>query len=215
MTAGPTWEPVDEVRFLGNRSSGRLGVAIAHAVAARGHRITLLRGPATAEPTPSPHLTDLRFQTASELDDLLHRHWPSHDVLVMAAAVADFRPKRPEDAPRKLRRSDGPRSIELEPVPDLLAGIAEVPHGGTRIGFALEPAEELAARALRKLETKRLHAIVANPLETMDADRIDGTLMHADGTTLRADRTPIEKPVFADWVVERAVELHRRRMRET
>ncbi|MCP3859590.1 MAG: phosphopantothenoylcysteine decarboxylase [Phycisphaeraceae bacterium] len=212
VTAGPTWEPVDEVRFLGNRSSGRLGAAIAEALAARGHRTTLLRGPATTDPAPSPHQTDLRFQTAAELEELLARHWPAHDVLIMAAAVADFRPIRQEGSPRKIRRRDGPPSIELEPVPDLLAGLASIDHPGTRIGFALEPAEDLEAAALRKLAAKTLHAIVANPLETMEADGIDGTLLHADGTSTRPGSEPVSKSAFAGWLADEVIDLHRRRI---
>lgn len=212
VTAGPTWEPVDEVRFLGNRSSGRLGAAIADAVAARGHRITLLRGPATTDPAPGPHRIDQRFQTAAELEELLAGHWPENDVLIMAAAVADFRPIRREGSPRKIRRGHGFGSIDLEPVPDLLAGLASVDHPGTRIGFALEPAEELEAAARRKLAAKLLHAIVANPIETMEADGIDGTLLRADGTSARPGPRPVSKPAFADWLVDQAIDLHRRRL---
>ncbi|MAH66965.1 MAG: hypothetical protein CMJ27_11370 [Phycisphaerae bacterium] len=212
LTAGPTWEPVDEVRFLGNRSSGRLGVAIADALVARGHRTTLLRGPATADPAPGPHQTDLRFQTAAELEELLARHWPGHDILIMAAAVADFRPIRGAGAPRKIRRSDGPPAIELEPVPDLLVGLAAIDHPGTRIGFALEPAEGLEAAARRKLAAKDLHGIVANPLETMEADGIDGTLLMPDGTATRPGPPTVSKPAFAGWLADQVVDLHRRRL---
>jgi phosphopantothenoylcysteine decarboxylase/phosphopantothenate--cysteine ligase len=187
-------------------------VAIADVLVARGHRTTLLRGPATADPAPGPHQTDLRFQTAGELEELLARHWPGHDVLIMAAAVADFRPIRRAGAPRKIRRSDGPPAIELEPVPDLLAGLAAIDHPGTRIGFALESADGLEAAARRKLAAKDLHAIVANPLETMEAAGIDGTLLRADGTTTRPGPDPVSKPVFAGWLVDQVVDLHRRRI---
>ena len=187
-------------------------MAIADAVAARGHRTTLLRGPATTNPAPGPHQTDLRFQTAAELEELLARHWPGHDVLVMAAAVADFRPIRRAGTPRKIRRADGPPSIDLEPVPDLLAGLAAIDHPGTRIGFALEPAGGLEAAAHRKLLAKGLHAIVANPLETMEADGIDGTLLMPDGTATRPGPQPVSKPAFAGWLADQVVDLHRRRI---
>ena len=187
-------------------------MAIADAVVARGHQTTLLRGPATAALAPGPHHEALRFQTATELEELLARHWPGHDVLVMAAAVADFRPIRRAGTPRKIRRADGPPSIELEPVPDLLAGLAAIDHPGTRIGFALEPVEELEAAARRKLAAKGLHAIVANPLETMEADGIDGTLLMPDGTSTRPGPQPVSKPAFAGWLADQVVDLHRRRI---
>ncbi|MDG2022111.1 MAG: phosphopantothenoylcysteine decarboxylase [Phycisphaerales bacterium] len=211
ITAGPTWEPVDEVRFLGNRSSGRLGAQIAVAATQRGLPTTLLRGPATADPTPDPLLSEQRFHTASELDTALHLAWPNHDILIMAAAVADHRPIRDPDAPRKIRRSTGEFAIRTEPVPDLLEGLAKVPHGGTRIGFALEPADELARNAREKLQRKGLAAIVANPLETMDADVIDGVLIDADGHEQSPGEGPVEKAAFAVWLIDRVIDLHGRR----
>ncbi len=211
ISAGPTWEPVDEVRFLGNRSSGRMGLEIARAASNLGLRVTLLRGPGVSPPddeTRSSEFHDERFRTAEELDVRLRTLWPTHDILVMAAAVADHRPIRRPDDPPKRRRVDGPTTIELEPVPDLLAGLAEIHHPGTRVGFALEPIDELEASARAKLLRKRLHAIVANPLETMDADEIDGRLIIADGTERRPPSSPCSKAVFADWLVPAIVELH-------
>jgi phosphopantothenoylcysteine decarboxylase/phosphopantothenate--cysteine ligase len=214
VTAGPTWEPVDDVRFLGNRSSGRMGLEITRAAAELGLPVTLLRGPGVPEPEASDRpseVRDLRFQTAAELDTLLRDCWPTHDILVMAAAVADHRPiRRPGDPPKR-RRLDGPTTIDLEPVPDLLAGLAEIPHPGTRIGFALEPAEELAASARAKLARKRLHGIVANPLQTMDASEIDGRLVLPDGTERRPPSSPCSKAAFADWLVPELVRLHESR----
>lgn len=216
VTAGPTWEPVDDVRFLGNRSSGRMGLEVVRAAEALGLPVTLLRGPGVPDPRPSHRpsdVHDVRFQTAAELDTLLRECWPTHDLLVMAAAVADHRPiRRPGDPPKR-RRLDGPTTIELEPVPDLLAGLADVPHPGTRIGFALEPAAELDASARAKLARKRLHGIVANPLQTMDAGDIDGRLMLPDGTERRPPSSPCSKAAFADWLVPELVRLHESRAR--
>jgi phosphopantothenoylcysteine decarboxylase/phosphopantothenate--cysteine ligase len=214
VTAGPTWEPVDDVRFLGNRSSGRMGLEIARTAADLGMPVTLLRGPGVPDPEASDgpsEVRDLRFQTAAELDTLLREWWPAHDLLVMAAAVADHRPiRRPGDPPKR-RRLDGPSTIELEPVPDLLAGLADVPHPGTRIGFALEPAAELDASARAKLARKRLHGIVANPLQTMEAGDIDGRLVLPDGTERRPPSSPCSKAAFADWLVPELVRLHESR----
>lgn len=214
VTAGPTWEPVDEVRYLGNRSSGRMGREIARAVAARGHGVTLLLGPGSS-PTADLETSGVvveRFQSAADLDTRLRDRWPEHDLLVMAAAVADHRPIRRPGDPRKRRRADGPVTIDLEPVPDLLAGLAEIPHPGTRIGFALEPAEELDASARRKLAAKRLHAIVANPLETMESDLIDGRLVLPDGHERRPPSSPCSKTAFAEWLVAAVADLHRARV---
>ena len=213
VTAGPTWEPVDEVRYLGNRSSGRMGRELARASALSGHATTLLLGPGAAEPTgPGTSAIAIeRFQSAADLDTLLRDCWPDHDILVMAAAVADHRPVRRPGMPRKLRRADGATTIDLEPVPDLLAGIAELPHPGTRIGFALEPAEELEASARRKLAAKKLHGIVANPLETMESDRIDGRLLLADGTEQAPPMRPCSKADFATWLMDAIATVHQDR----
>lgn len=214
VTAGPTWEPIDEVRYLGNRSSGRMGREIARAVAARGHRVTLLLGPGSVPTTDleSSGVMVARFQSAADLDLHLRERWPEHDVLVMAAAVADHRPIRRPGDPRKRRRADGPLTIDLEAVPDLLAGLAEIPHPGTRVGFALEPADELDASARRKLAAKRLHAIVANPLETMESDRIDGRIVLADGRERRPPSSPCSKTAFAEWLVAAVSDLHHDRV---
>jgi phosphopantothenoylcysteine decarboxylase/phosphopantothenate--cysteine ligase len=170
VTAGPTHEPIDAVRFLGNRSSGRMGWSLADAAARRGWTTTLLLGP-TESPLPvCSQVRVRRFRTAAQLADLLDEEWPGHDVLIMAAAVADYRPARPADD-GKLRR-DGPVVLELEPTPDLLAGLAARTRADqVTIGFALEPAERLDVSAREKLARKSLDAIVANPLETMGSVR--------------------------------------------
>ena len=205
VTAGPTWEPIDQVRYLGNRSSGRMGLECAAAAVAAGCPTTLLRGPGTPCPHQQPGLCEERFESARELEEALTRLWPAHDILVMAAAVADFRPRLSATAPAKFRRSEAPPHLDLEAVPDLLAQLAELDSPGQiRIGFALEPASELAASAQRKLEQKRLRGIVANPLETLDSDSIDGYLLLADGSTRQppsSSEGPISKARFAQWLL--------------
>lgn len=207
ITAGPTHEPIDAVRYIGNRSSGRLGVALADAAASRGWGVTLLLGPSALSARDTSVRT-LRFRTAADLEELLEAEFPGSDVLVMAAAVADYRPLRPA-GPRdtKLRREDGPRTLELEPTPDLIAGCAKrrMP-GQVLVGFALEPAERLMESARDKLRRKSLDMVVANPLETMDAPTIDATLIRRDGTMERTDGA-IEKDRFAPWLLERIATL--------
>ncbi len=202
VTAGPTWEPIDEVRYLGNRSSGQMGLEIATATAMAGCPTTLLRGPATRAPTSEiTDLTQLRFESARDLESLIHVQWPNHDILVMAAAVADFRPKRQTETPAKIRRNDGPLALNLEPVPDILAGLAtKDPPGRIRIGFALEPPESLIDSAKEKLRRKSLSGIIANPISTLDSEVIDATYIHADGRTERAAPGPIPKSEFAQWL---------------
>lgn len=212
VTAGPTWEPIDSVRYVGNRSSGLMGAEIAIAASNLGHHVTLLRGPGAVAPSPGSLIETIRFQTAADLQQALRAHWPSHEVLFMAAAVADFRPRNPDaDPSKKRRREDGPFDLALEPVPDLLAEIACLPHPGTRIGFALEPQDGLENRARSKMARKKLDAIVANPLHTMESDRIDGSLLLPDGGTICPPQRSMTKAGFAAWLVPAAVSIHRRR----
>ncbi len=213
ITAGPTHEPIDAVRFIGNRSSGRLGMALADRAAARGVDTTILLGPTPLEPSHTG-VRVVRFQTTADLQDALARHVPECDTLIMAAAVADYRPLPDAaaglggSATGKVRREKRNITIELEPTPDLLAGVSESVRaaGGDQrlIGFALEPREGLLEVAKRKLERKGCHAIVANPLETMDAANIEAWLVWKDG---RVDGTEgvIDKTAFADWLLDRVL----------
>jgi phosphopantothenoylcysteine decarboxylase / phosphopantothenate---cysteine ligase len=207
ITAGPTYEPIDAVRFIGNRSSGRLGVAVAESAAERGWAVTLLLGPTRTEPSDS-RIRVARFRTTADLQALLRAELPRHDVLVMAAAVADYRPKAgAADLYGKTRRTDAGLTLELEATPDLLAECATLRRPDQLVvGFALEPREEMLASARSKLARKKLDLIVANPLETMDGDRIEAVVLGKDGSEHRTDG-PITKVAFAGWLlslVERA-----------
>ena len=200
ITAGPTHEPVDAVRYLANRSSGRLGVALAEAAGHRRWPVTLLLGPTPLDPPEGSQVTVHRFQTAEELGGRLRELWPEHDVLLMAAAVADYRP-READLSSKLPRGDA-LTLELEPTEDLLAGLAE----GTRpdqtlIGFALEPEARLATSARAKLDAKGVDAIIANPLTTMSSPTITATVFTRGGTTLRPP-PELPKAEFAAWLLD-------------
>lgn len=197
VTAGPTHEPIDAVRYLANRSSGRLGIAIAADAARRGWPTTLLLGPVSVEPPQDSQVRIDRFRTTADLQRLLISAWPDHDVLVMAAAVSDFRPAT--TASGKLRRDDAGLRLDLEATPDLLASLSSRPDQ-TVIGFALAEQATLHAVAAEKLRRKRLDAIVANPLETMDADRITATLITASGASMHSpDRSKTE---FAAWLLD-------------
>ncbi len=157
VTAGGTREPIDAVRVIANRSSGKQGYAIAAVAAARGARVTII---STVE-LPVPHGAEVvAVETAAEMEAAVGEHAPSADVVVMAAAVADFRPKAA--ATGKLKKADGAPDIVLEPTPDILAGLgARKRPGQVLVGFAAETAD-LVANAEAKLRAKHLDLIVAN-----------------------------------------------------
>lgn len=211
LTAGPTHEPIDAVRYIGNRSSGRLGCAVADAAARRGWRVHLLLGPTRLEPA-DPRVRVERYTTVADLEELLIRRLPGCDVLVMAAAVADYRPAADQTDPQgKLRRTPGDLVLRLEPTPDLLAGcVGRKREDQLIVGFALEPREAMIASAKSKIERKGVDAIVANPLETMDAEGIEAKLIGTPGTPIEEGvSTPgkIDKTEFAEWLVDRLAEL--------
>lgn len=204
ISAGPTHEPIDEVRYLGNRSSGRLGIELADESARQGHEVTLLLGPTHLTPSDS-RVRVIRFRTTSDLQALLAQHAAKAKVLVMAAAVADFRVKGATDphAPRpaKLKRSAANLTLELEPTPDLLAGCAKAKRPDQLfVGFALEPEDRLLASAKDKLARKSIDMIVANPLETMDAEAVRATVLAADGSSVQTPGT-LSKRDFAPWLL--------------
>jgi phosphopantothenoylcysteine decarboxylase/phosphopantothenate--cysteine ligase len=201
ITAGPTREPVDAVRLLTNRSSGSMGRAVARQARIRGHDVRLLLGRGAGSPPEDLRECTIAFDTTAELQSLLETEFPRADLLIMAAAVADFIPVPGPQAKR--RRSDGPWDLRLEPAPDLVAAIAATRTPCQRvIGFALEPAEDLESRARAKLARKGLDAIVANPLETMESSRVSGIFITSEGTTMRAP-ADLPKPAFAAWLLDR------------
>jgi len=208
ITSGPTQEPIDAVRFIGNKSSGRLGSAIADTAVERAWTTTILLGNHAQKPT-NPAVEIIPFRTTANLEALLATHVPRTDILIMAAAVADYRPANTTTG--KLRRTGKNLTIELEPTPDLLAGCNRLrrPHH-IFVGFALEPRDNLLANAQAKLERKNLDLIVANPLETMDSDTIDATILGPPNSLFATPRhtdSPIPKPEFANWLLDAIAEL--------
>jgi phosphopantothenoylcysteine decarboxylase/phosphopantothenate--cysteine ligase len=166
VTAGPTFEDLDPVRFIGNRSSGRMGVAIAAEAAARGAQVVLISGPATVEPPAAAQL--IRVRSARDMHAAVMAQAPRMDAVIMAAAVADYTPAAP--AAQKIEKG-GPLTVALERTPDILAALgAERGDRGTPVlvGFAAQTGDPLPA-ARRKLSSKRVDLIVANDVSAPDA----------------------------------------------
>jgi phosphopantothenoylcysteine decarboxylase/phosphopantothenate--cysteine ligase len=205
VTAGPTREPIDAVRYIANRSSGKMGVAIARAAVAAGHDTTLLLGPVAQAPldvlsAAGVHIE--RFESCAQLQRLIEAHWPSHDMLIMAAAVADYRPVRSASTgTKKLPRQSGQcLTLTLEATPDLVAAAAAAKRPDQRvIAFALEQADQLETRAIDKLRRKGADAIVANPLDSMGADTVTAVWLAASGD--REALGPMGKDQFAVWLI--------------
>jgi phosphopantothenoylcysteine decarboxylase/phosphopantothenate--cysteine ligase len=198
VTAGGTREPIDPVRFLGNRSSGKQGHALAAEAAARGAKVTLV----TTVGLPVPPGADVvRVETAAEMDEAVGRVASAADVVVMAAAVADFRPAAV--APQKIKKGDGVPQITLEPTVDILAGLgARKAPGQTLVGFAAET-DRMRQNALSKLVAKGADLIVANDVTAPGAgfehDTNHVVILNADGTEREvplADKRAIARAVF-------------------
>jgi phosphopantothenoylcysteine decarboxylase/phosphopantothenate--cysteine ligase len=183
VTAGGTREPIDAVRYVGNRSSGRMGVALARAAAERGGDVVLIGANLAVEAPPAVHLIEVT--TAAELEAAARSQFPTCDVLLMAAAVADFRPAAAADGKLKKGGRDG-LTVELEPTADVLAGLAAERHDGqTLVGFAAEHGAGALEHARDKLARKRLDAVVLNDVSQpgigFDAADNEVTLITAGG----------------------------------
>lgn len=205
VTAGPTREAVDPVRFLSNRSSGKMGVAIAEAAWRRGARVTLVCGPLHVVPAPGPEVVPV--ETTEEMRDAIVRRLGATQVLIMAAAPADFRPDQVAD--EKIKKAAAPEAIVLAPTPDILRSTMDARAPGTIVvGFALET-ERLLEHARGKLAAKGLDLVVANDAREpgagfgVDTNRV--TLVARDGT---ADALPLmDKSEVADAILDRVVVL--------
>jgi phosphopantothenoylcysteine decarboxylase/phosphopantothenate--cysteine ligase len=197
VTAGPTREAIDPIRFISNRSSGKMGIAMAKTARERGAEVTLLAGPGDF-PLPAG-VRVVRFESASELAALLAAEFSTHDVLAMAAAVADF---IPEKFDRRIHRSEGPRSLSLRPGEDLLATVAAGKGKRVIVAFAAESgAAEEAAR--EKMRAKSADWIAINDVSKagigFDEDDNEMILLSADGRRLAISRRPKIEVARAIW----------------
>jgi len=201
VSAGPTIEDLDPVRFLSNRSTGTMGFELARSLHDRGAHVTLLAGPVALQTPPGVTRVDVR--SAEDLARAVDAAWPATDALVMAAAVADYRPTHRVTS--KLKKTQGPMSLELERTPDVLGTVAGRADraGKLLIGFAAET-EEVNVRAREKLAHKDLDWIVANDVSGSGAgfgtgDNA-GVLLARGGEEIMLSRRP--KADFADAIVD-------------
>jgi phosphopantothenoylcysteine decarboxylase/phosphopantothenate--cysteine ligase len=207
VTAGPTHEAIDPVRYVANRSSGKMGFALAGAAAARGADVTLIAGPVN-QPTPPGVKRRIDVTSAAEMDCAVQEAFPAAQLVIMAAAVADFSPADP--APLKLKRDSLPGEpvLRLKRNPDILQKAGETKQGQVLIGFALETDNGLP-NALRKLREKHLDIIVLNnPLQegaAFGADTNIVTVISADGNTEALPR--MTKADVAHAILDRALPM--------
>ena len=211
VAAGPTYEPIDPVRFLGNRSSGKMGFALAAEAARHGAHTTLVAGPVSLETPPGVERVDVT--TALEMYDAVHAHLDHADCVVMTAAVADFRPRASET--RKIKKERGAPQIDLVPNPDILASLAKAAPQALRVGFAAETEFSLD-EAWGKLERKGAHLLVWNDVSQrgigFGADDNEVTVYHRGRPPRTIGRRPKRAiasaliDIFIDCLVHREAE---------
>lgn len=202
VTAGPTYERIDSVRFIGNYSSGKMGFALAEALAARGAAVELVAGP-TALHCQHPAIRRTSVESAREMYDAATALFPRCQAAILSAAVADYRPEHTADHKLKKQGDEG-MTLTLVQNPDILATLGSRKQGGQRlVGFALETNDELD-NARRKLEKKNLDYIVLNSLRDpgagfgVDTNRV--TILGRDGSAVTTDTLP--KRQIADRIVD-------------
>ncbi len=182
ITAGPSREPLDPVRYISNRSSGKMGYALARAAVRRGAGVVLVSGPSAIEPPSAVRL--IPVNTAAEMRRAVLEQFPECTAVIMAAAVADYRPV--DASSKKLKRGKAPLDIRLEPNPDILRELGRRKNGKLLVGFAAET-EELIANATRKLHEKNLDLIVANDVTQagggFDGDTNIATIVDRSGAS--------------------------------
>jgi phosphopantothenoylcysteine decarboxylase/phosphopantothenate--cysteine ligase len=205
ITAGPTQEPLDPVRYISNRSSGKMGYALAEEAAARGARVILISGPVHL---PAPFGVEVvPVRTALEMHDAVMQHLHSATIVIKSAAVADYyRPNPPE---QKVKKTPARLSVELEPTPDILAEVGRNKGDRLLIGFAAET-QNLIAEARRKCETKNCDMVVANLVSDQaigfESDLNEVTLVLRTGETIPVERAP--KRVVAGKIFDAISKLH-------
>ena len=206
ITAGPTQEPLDPVRYISNRSSGKMGYALAQAAIDRGARVILVSGPVNLNPPAGAEVIHVR--TAAQMRDAVFANLDASSVIVKCAAVADFRPSA--QAKHKIKKTAARLSMELEPTADILAELGKKRGDRLLIGFAAET-ENLEAEARRKLEAKNCDMVVGNlvgsPDTGFEADANEVILALRTGETLHLARAA--KREIADKILDQLLPLRR------
>ena len=205
VTAGPTQEPIDPVRFISNRSSGKMGYALAEAAARRGAKVTLISGP-SALPAPGG-CEFVGVRTAQQMQDEVMRRFPDCNALIAAAAVADFSAAKVFGD--KMKKNAMPSSLELQPTPDIVAACgAKKKSGQVLVGFAAET-EDLKANAKKKLASKHLDLILANDVTKpgigFGSERNAGYLLFADGKEIEVEE--MAKSAMADRILDAVIRI--------
>jgi phosphopantothenoylcysteine decarboxylase / phosphopantothenate---cysteine ligase len=199
VTAGPTREAIDPVRFISNRSSGKMGYAIAEAALAKEHEVTLISGPASIAPPRG--VKNVSITTSDELHGAVHRAVRECDVFVMCAAVSDYKPAAP--SVRKMKKRKTPFALKLIPTRDILASLPRENRGYLVVGFAAET-HDLKINACKKLRAKNCDAIVANDVsgsETgMESDENEVTIFFRNGESKKISRA--SKKIIARELVK-------------
>ncbi|HEX8984936.1 MAG TPA: bifunctional phosphopantothenoylcysteine decarboxylase/phosphopantothenate--cysteine ligase CoaBC [Bryobacteraceae bacterium] len=204
VTAGPTEEPIDPVRFVSNRSSGKMGYAIAEAAARRGARVILVSGPVSLEAPQG--VETVRIHTAAEMRAAVLARMDEATIIVKAAAVADY--YLPAPAAQKMKKTGGKMVLELEPTADILAEVGRRKGERLLVGFAAETGD-LVAEARRKLEAKNCDLVVANRVDRPDlgfgSDDNEVVLVMRGGATVELPRAP--KRDIAGWIFDEVLKF--------
>lgn len=206
LTAGPTREPIDPVRYITNRSSGKMGYALAQAAHERGASVILVSGPVALPPPPGVEM--VYVETAAEMYDAVMERLPAATIVVKAAAVADYRPA--QAASHKMKKSEGRLSLELERTSDILEAVGQVKGSRVLVGFAAET-ENLLAEGRRKLAQKNCDLLVANivgrPGSGFESDSNEVKILDRSGAVRQAGPAP--KTQIAHLVLDRVSALLR------
>jgi phosphopantothenoylcysteine decarboxylase/phosphopantothenate--cysteine ligase len=202
ITAGPTQEPLDAVRYLTNRSSGKMGYALAASAASRGAKVILVSGPVGLEPPPNVEVVKVR--TALEMRQAVMDHLDESTIVIKAAAVADYH--RPDAPAHKIKKTPARLSLELDPTPDILAEVGRKKGDRLLVGFAAET-ENLIPEARRKLESKHCDMVVANlvaqPGTGFESDDNEVVLVLSTGENIqvpRASKSAIAERIFDEML---------------
>jgi phosphopantothenoylcysteine decarboxylase/phosphopantothenate--cysteine ligase len=206
ITAGPTYEAIDPVRGITNRSSGKMGYAIAEAAQGRGARVTLVSGP--VDLSPPDGVDTIRVKSADEMYNSVMANLADATVVIMAAAVADYTPVQVAD--QKIKKRDGNLFLELEPTRDILAAVGRVKESRTLVGFAAET-ENLEANARKKLAGKNADLIVANDVSLTDAGfDVNTNRVSLISTAETVDLPLLSKRQVADKILDAAMAIKQR-----